>query len=313
MAPRIVSKATDHYHPCDKANIFVQTCTHISKLHAIDGHALGLFFVQAFIDALNDLVENSNQDPEKLLTQLQKEEDQLYQGLIQATLPDYATELYDLKKDQEKDPDVDVNLLFKGPSICHTGKTPAQTRYLGYLMNNGKVGNIAPFGEETYETGIFSDEANKEDANGVMRLTYTKNKERVVCPVVVKPDYKDFFYSHQKDGWVKLTFPNEAEKVAYRYSQSQFKGLLAFCFVVCDWGKCNEKDLRPNHLAEGKFEMTVNGKPVKSLVKFDGKACYILKGDKGLYWEPSSNIDYEIAVLPKEPDSYLRLSSIVLY
>jgi hypothetical protein len=282
-------------------------------MHAMDGHILGLFLVQTFIDALNDLAENSNQDPEKLLAQLQSEEDQLYQELVQANLPDSAIDLYEVKKDQERDPDVDVNLLFKGPSICHTGRTPAQTRYLGYLTNNGKLGNIAPFGEEKYETGIFLGQANKEDANGVMRLAYTTYREREVCPVVVKPDYKDFFYSHQRDGWVKLTFPNEAEKVAYRYSQSQFKGLLLVCFVACDWGKCPQGDIRAEHLPQGKFEMTVNGKPVKSMVHVDGKGCYVLKGDEGVYWQPSSNSDYEIAVLPKESDGYLRISSIVLY
>jgi hypothetical protein len=109
-----------------------------------------------------------------------------------------------------------------------------------------------------------------------------------------------------------LTFPNEAEKAAYRYSQSEFKGLIAVFFTGCDWGKCKAGDMKEAQFEEGKFEMTVNGKPVKSLVNF-GYGCFFPKGDEGLYWQPSSNDDYEIAVLVKEPGSYVKISSLVLY
>lgn len=279
----------------------------------MDGHSLALFLVQAVVDALKDLAEKSTDvESEVLLRELQKEEDEQFQRFLDADLPSFADNLYDPGKDNQKDPDLDMNVIYKGPSICHTGRLPSQTRYLGYLMNNGKVGGPMPLGEETFETGIEENQALKEDAKGVVRLTYKNDKDHEKCPVLLKPDYKDYFFTHAKDGWSKLTFPNEAEKKAYRYNQAEFKGMIAIILSGCDWGKCAVGDLKGGKFAEGMFEMTVNGKAVTSLSTF-GFGAQFLKGDQGLFWEPSSNGDYEIGINVKQPGGFVKISSLILY
>jgi hypothetical protein len=282
-------------------------------MHALEGNALALFLMSALIDALKELVENDTIDPETLLAQLKSEEDQLYASFATADLPKTAYQLYALA-DEKKDPDVDVDLLFKGPSICRTGRVPAQSRYLGYVTNTNHVGSFAPVGKETYDLGISLKEADSTDAGGVMRLVYNvnDNDHEVGCPVVVKPDYKDVFYAPQKDGLVKLTIPNEAERKAYRFDQSEYKGLIGIFLGGCSWGKCKEGEMEMKHFDEGLWEVTVNGKPVKSLVEFSF-SCIFLKGDDGIYWKPSAKGDYEIGFEVKTPGGFLRLSSVVIY
>jgi hypothetical protein len=286
----------------------------IRKLHAMDGHVLALFLVQALVDAVKDLVEDDTKDPEMLLAQFKGEEDQLHSEIVKADLPKRAISFNEGK---EKHPDsVELaSLFFKGSSICRTARTPAQARYLGYVTNSGKVGSFAPVGNETYDTGIERPAADESDANGVMRLVYDHNaKERMYgCPVVVKPDYKDYFYAHTRDGLVKMmTFPNNAEKAAYRFGQSEYKGLIVLHFTVCDWGKCPADMMRYTNYEAGSFEVTVNGKSVKSMFDY-GSGAIILEGDDGYYWKPSGNGDYEISFHVKDPESYLTISAVVLY
>jgi hypothetical protein len=281
----------------------------------MDGHGIALFLVQALMDALKDLAEHSNQDPVALQVELQIEEDEQHEKLWQADLPEDADQLYQLGKgDTEKDPNVDMKLLWQGQSLCKTARLPAQSRYLGYTTNTDKVGNFAVLGKETYDTGLVLHKANEADAmNGIMGLVYEPGgKEREWCSVVLKPDYKDMFYARQNHGLVKLTIPNEAEKAAYGYDPAKFKGLIIIWFIACDWGKCKPGDLHENEFAEGKFEVTVNGKPVKEMVALERHAM-VLKGEEGFHWQASSNGDFELGFEVKEPDSFVRLSSVTIY
>jgi hypothetical protein len=286
---------------------------HFRKYHAMDGHAMALALAQALIDALEDLDEHSNQDMVALLAGLQSEEDELHEKLRLADLPKVTDLLY---KTWTKDPDLvsDMKTLWQGQSLCKTARLPALSRYLGYTTNTDKVGNFAVLGTETYDTGMVLTEAVEADAmNGTMRLVYEPGgKERQGCSAVLKPDYKDMFYAQQNHGLVKLTIPNEAEKAAYGYDPAKFKGLIIIFFAACDWGKCKPGDLHENEFAEGKFEVTVNGKPVKEMVALE-KSARVLKGEEGLYWQASSNGDFELGFEVKEPGSFVKLSSVTIY
>jgi hypothetical protein len=207
--------------------------------------------------------------------------------------------------------------------MCRTCRLPAKSRFLGYMTNNGKTGDIAPYTKETYDTGIPERQARESasESNEEMRLVYTENKDRdETCTAeLLKPDYKDYYYSHVNDGLTKLVFPNEAEKIAYGYESSKFQGLLMICLAACAWGKCRAGDLREADFGEGTdenpggLEMFVNGKEVKSLANI-GSGAFLLVGEDGDgHWEPSSNGDYEIGVRAKRPNSYVRISAIVLY
>jgi hypothetical protein len=298
---------------------------HNSKVHALDGHSLALFMAQYLIDALKDLADHDQKDAETLLAALKKEDDEIHQSFANAELPESISNFYKKPKEGQYDPGIDNSLFFKGPSICRTGRLPAKSRYLGYMTNNGKTGDIAPYTQEAYDTGISEGTAKStaSETNDEMRLVFAadaRERDRKCTTQVLKPDYKDFYYSHANDGLTKLVFPNEAEKKAYRYDSSSFKGLLMIFFAACDWGKCPANDLRETDVWKGdgqdenagSLEMFVNGKEVVSLANV-GSGAFLLVGEHGVYWTASSNGDYEIGARAKRPDSVVRLSAVVLY
>jgi hypothetical protein len=278
------------------------------KSHALDGNIMALFLTSVLLEVLQDLSSLAVSDPEKMLAELKVEEDLLYADFMKADLPASAKKI-----NGGTDTDIDFELLFRGPNICKTALTPAQTRYLGILMDApDKVGGPVPLGKETYEVGISQADANTQPAEGKLRLAYSPG-DRAPCHVTLKPDYKDFFYAHGKDGWVSLTIPNNAEKEAYGYDPAVFKGMIVIFESVCDWGKCNPNDLRSQtDFIAGNFEVEVNGKRVTSLSGI-GHGGNVLKGEDGLYWKPNEEGAYELRVRVTQPKSFLRLGSIVLY
>ena len=263
---------------------------------------LSLFLTQHLMDALKELASYSVYDPESMLAELKAEEDARFQNFRLASLPENSKQL--------QSDEIGSELLFKGPNICHTARTPAQTRYLGYLTDSGKVGGIASVGNEMYDTGISMADALSTDANGVLRLAYDPG-ERTNCHIPVKIDYKDFFFASQKDGWVKLTLPNRAEREVYGYDPSIFKGLIVIFFGSCDWGKCKPNDLHYNEFKEGRIEFEVNGKRVVDLSAIPG--AYVLKGEDGVFWKANDEGVYDFRVRVISAGDYVRFNSIVLY
>jgi hypothetical protein len=288
------------------------TAIHCRKMHALQGTYLALFLSNALLGVLQDLSSQSIVDPETMLTELKVEEDLLHADFVRADLPELAGKLNGGgREDPVRVPGLDTDLLFRGPNICKTGRTPSRTRYLGYLTETNKVGGLAPPGKETYDIGLSKMEADSSPANGKLRLVYDPG-ERDDCHVTVAPDYKDFFYANGKDGWVSMTLPNNAEKEAYRYDPSVSKGVIVLFFGTCDWGNCAEGDLRPADFETGKVEVEVNGKRVTSLPDI-GNGGNILIGEDGLYWKQNTDGVYDIRARVNDPGGYFRLSTIVVY
>jgi hypothetical protein len=271
---------------------------------------MALFLTSVLMEVLQDLSSEAIVDPEKMLAELKIEEDLLYANFKKADLPEAAKKI---NAGNPADPDVDTELLFRGPNICKTARTPAQTRYLGILMDTpDKLGGPVPLGKETYETGISQVDANTQPAKGEFRLAYSPN-DRTSCHVTLKPDYKDFFYAHGKDGWVSMTIPNNAEKEAYGYDPAVFKGMIVIFEASCDWNKCHPNDLRSaTDFEAGHFELEVNGKRVTALSDI-GHGGTVLKGEDGLYWKQNEEGAYELRARVTQSNSFFRLSSIVLY
>jgi hypothetical protein len=271
---------------------------------------MALFLTSVLLEVLQDLSSEAIVDPEKMLAELKVEEDLLYAGFMKADLPEAAKRR---NAGDTADPDIDTELLYRGPNICKTALLPAQTRYLGILMDTpDKVGGPAPLGTETYEVGINQADAKAQPAEGKFQLAYS-SAERTPCHVILKPDYKDFFYAHGKDGWVSITIPNNAEKEAYGYDPAVFKGMIVIFESNCDWGRCQPGDLRlATDFTAGNFELEVNGKHVTSLSGM-AHGGNVLKGEDGLYWKPNEEGAYELRARVIQPTSYLRLGSIILY
>ena len=90
------------------------------------------------------------------------------------------------------------------------------------------------------------------------------------------------------------------------------KGLVILFLSECDWGKCADGDLKSDSIADGGVSIAVNGLQVTSITDI-GSGCLILKHENGIYFAPSDSDDYEISVEVKAENSYVRISSIVVY
>jgi hypothetical protein len=287
------------------------------KDHAMTGHGMALFLTDALLGALQDLEKYDTHYAETLHEQLQKNEKELYSNFTNAILPNIHRTMYALKDETiTAQPEFDSSIFFTGPSFCHTGRTPSQTRYLGYLTNNtNRVGGPVPFGSETYDTGISEDVAMKSPSpNGEMRLVWPGGKEREMnCPVTCKPDYKDVFLTTYHDGWTKLSIPNDAEKAAYRYDPSNFKGIHVLVLGGCEYGKCGEGFLTEKQYDEKKWEMKINGLPVFAVTNIGFDALLVVGEGGRVHFPPNANGEYEIEVQVLESRSFVKVSSFILY
>ncbi len=280
----------------------------------MDGHAVGLFLTDTLIKALTDLARHKTTDAIVLLKELQKQERSANEKMLNTDVPEAFT--YSVDNGAFSDPSLDLEVLWKGPSLCRTGRLPALSRYLGYTTNTDKIGDIAVVGSEEYDTGISILDAGRADVvkDGYMILVRPINDKGhfPACDVLLSPDSKDVFYAHQLHGVVKLSIPNEREKQAYGYDPFQYKGLIVLVFHHCLDGKCNDYEVRPEDYSEDKFEVTVNGKRVTELVSI-GLDVVILKGEDSFYWEADSFGIFELGFLVKKERGDLMVSSIILY
>ena len=289
-----------------------------SKSHALDGHALGLFLVDSLITALIDLSQNEIVDPLVLLDVLRKQEDSMHERLLSNELPVPVSAIYQPKDGTPPDPSIDLEVIWRGPSLCRTGRLPAQSRFLGYTTNTAKVGYIAIRGFEEYDTGIPFENATSPDVarDGFMVLSHYGpewDRAREECDVLLTPDHKDFFLAHYNHSLVKVSLPNEKERFAYKYDPSSYKGLIVIVFSQCEYGRCRDGDLGPNDYAERKFVMTVNGKNVTELTSA-GFDAFILRGEHGFYWQAQTNDGtFEVSFEVLEEGGWIRLSSIILF
>ncbi|CAJ1960348.1 unnamed protein product [Cylindrotheca closterium] len=271
-------------------------------------------------------------EPMDLLNILMAKEQEDFETFRNAELPELAYKVHEwhkcgkqfseeeqeLEKECASDADFDASIVktfSKGPGICHTARLPSETRYKGYLTNDTtKVGGPVPAGKETYDTGLSMD-VNNIQFDGTLKLVYKPDQRAKDCSVTVSPDYKDFFFAHQKDDWAKIVIPNQAEKVAYDYKASEFKGLIGIAFLTCPWNRCPEGFLGTKRdFDQGKFEITVNGVAVTSLMLFHDLGTYFLKGSDGFQWKyREGSEDYEIAIRILEEGSHVEVSSFILY
>mmetsp|Transcript_11553 Transcript_11553/g.27627 ORF Transcript_11553/g.27627 Transcript_11553/m.27627 type:complete len:746 (+) Transcript_11553:71-2308(+) len=283
------------------------------KDHALIGHGMSLFMVDALLEAATDLASHDMKDPEALLSQLRSEDESQFEKFRSTDIDDKFKNLFQVTDDIQAN--FSSTVFYQGRSFCHTGRTPSRSRYLGHLTNTDMIGGPSPPGLETYDVGIEDTEALKNPStDGTMRLVWTKHKEREDCEYTVKPDYKDYFMTTDKDvGWTKLVFPNEAERLAYRYNPSDVNGIVVFVLRVCSWGKCEAGYLDWGAYDAKKWEMKINGRAVASVHDI-GHGAILAKGEDGSIYFPV-NVDgvYEIEVNVNEVNSFVKISSIIIY
>jgi hypothetical protein len=264
------------------------------KVHALSGNLLGIWLTNVVEDALKELAAE-RPDP-ALLDQLRAFEVADRKVFMSRELP------MNILRGLQIPSDVDPEMFYRGPNICHTARLPAETRHLGILTESSLVG------EDTFDKGIEIATANKnitEDKS--MPLVYEKG-HRQSCPIPINKDYKDFFYVAETHGWSQLTLPNNAEIKAYGTSEP-LRGVIAVCFALCNWGKCPADDIQNNQFDMA--EMQVNGVNVTTLTGFD--RCSFLKHVDGHVWKPNSDGRFQIRAKVNKVKGFIRFSSIVIW
>ena len=288
------------------------------RVHAAYGTIMGLFLSDMLIDAIKELGLEPYDSAEKLISLIAEEEAEYstFYGsppqITGASVGDF------FEFEDEVLVNVIARMFRKTRIICHTALLPAEIRYLGILTETDMVGTHG------YEKGVSQMQADSDVASESekhkrqMRLTFDTSTRQANCPVDVKWDYKDFFYTTQNDGWTSLTVPNKAE-MEYYIGEGAYEpeGVIVLCFVKCDWGKCPEGEMQTNEIVDGQLKLEVNGVMVTNVTKLE--ECGILQHSTGDYhFKPNSEGQFELRVLIGTAEKegkvpFTRITSIVVF
>jgi hypothetical protein len=278
--------------------------------HAMVGNMMALSLMELLDDAV-EMIDRRGSDPETLYKELQRQHDADDNSFRNAPLPDDALEVFRGEKDTTSNPpaDIDVEALFRGPSICHTGMLPAETRFLGILTESNQKGFLDFDKGQPQRWNISLPEA----IDGIIPLVYSVD-ERHTCPYAGY-DFKDYFLVHQSYGWSKLVLPNAREKAVYgpKSNQPALRGYIQVCWKVCPWGQCAKGNVNEVQIREDPSggEIKVNDVAVTDLTNFG--SCQFLKGAQGHVWQPNANGQYEISMQTLLEKGFQEIDSIVIW
>jgi len=286
------------------------------RVHAAYGTIMGLFLSDMLIDAIKELGLEPY-DSAKKLGSLIAEEEAEYSTFYVSQPQITGASVGDFYEDEVL-VNVIARMFRKTRIICHTALLPAEIRYLGILTETDMVGTHG------YEKGVSQMQADSDVASESekhkrqMRLTFDTSTRQANCPVDVKWDYKDFFYTTQNDGWTSLTVPNKAE-MEYYIGEGAYEpeGVIVLCFVKCDWGKCPEGEMQTNEIVDGQLKLEVNGVMVTNVTKLE--ECGILQHSTGDYhFKPNSEGQFELRVSIGTAEKegkvpFTRITSIVVF
>ena len=279
------------------------------------GHMKALFMMNAFETALHDITNVTTiQDVKDFLQELQQEEDTDHLQIINNDGPTtYFKRYFEKANNTNEEQIMELATMFaKSPNFCHTARLPAEIRHKGILTETNETGFT------TYYKGIGKKEADQNPNDSeFMRLVFDDD-ERYECPVYEYLDFKDFFYVNDKDASSKkLIIPNDAEIQEYSGIVSNYKelkGIFAVCLKSCDWGNCPNGDMRGKDLADKKVEITINNQKVSSNLIYMTAECEILKTESGgINFPITPNGKFQISVKVNEPNSFIRVSSFIVF
>jgi len=288
------------------------------RVHAAYGTIMGLFLSDMLIDAIKELGLEPYDSAKKLGSLIAEEEAEYSTFYVSQPQITGASVGDFFEFEDEVLVNVIARMFRKTRIICHTALLPAEIRYLGILTETDMVGTHG------YEKGVSQMQADSDVASESekhkrqMRLTFDTSTRQANCPVDVKWDYKDFFYTTQNDGWTSLTVPNKAE-MEYYIGEGAYEpeGVIVLCFVKCDWGKCPEGEMQTNEIVDGQLKLEVNGVMVTNVTKLE--ECGILQHSTGDYhFKPNSEGQFELRVLIGAAEKegkvpFTRITSIVVF
>jgi hypothetical protein len=325
------------------------------KWNAVVGYLATLSLLQVFEDALHALLEIN--DPLQFMDDMKQLEENFVNKFYQS---EPSSEQY-LKNEnfvsstmtQSSSVDVpasnkhlvNISLLAKSRSICHTALLPAEIRNKGILtetyMNNDTTDSLI------FDTGIEFEQAmanlNHDDYS--IRVVYQDQdryrirtspnltQDHIDCPYKTFIDYKDSFLLHYGEGWKSLILPNDAELKVYgghmvRWNESatnnndkqqqqqqyRFQGYIMICFLtICPYHNCPPNSLKAREAYQKQqLLLQVNNISVTELIQI--KECDLLAHNESIVW-PLHPITgkYHIQVKVLEENYFLRISSIITW
>lgn len=260
------------------------------RVHAIYGHTIGLFLIEALTHAIQGLGPN-DYDPEVKLKELKEDEDNDYKKFLQSTVDSgRVKEFLNASITNHLDP----HIFYRERSVCHTTLLPSESRYKGYFTGVSTEGG-------NYEKGISRPTLDVEPANGKLRVAMDVDERQDWCPVQLKIDFKDYFYANENDGWVSLTFPNRLEMD--EYGPWEPRGVIVVCFGFCAWKRCPPGDRRMSDLHEKKLALTVNDISVTRLWPISNEdECGVAESESGWYFPQNKGGQYHVS-LKVEPSN----------
>lgn len=274
------------------------------KANSLVGNLMAFFLIESLETAIGELAKEAF-DPADKLQQLKDEEQQDYDTFAKdSTLEDKPIPGFLEGSIISR---VSPEVIHHSPAICHTALAPSQLRYEGILTETNLTGIL------DYEQGVSKVAADKGKSDGPMRIVFDENQRNPPCPVLTKVDYKDYFYANEKDGWTSMTIPNDSEKK--EYGPWNPKGYIMVCFLICDWGKCADGDVREPALKDGKLKMKVNDVSVVELT--EAGECSIMKNEDSYSFKPDNQGKFKIDVLVEPAESgtkqYTKITSVVVF
>jgi hypothetical protein len=280
------------------------------KWNALQGTLAALFLVEILGDALNDISSASALNYDQVIRDLEEEDDANYKQAQNSALPPGAE---DIMKDLDG---INLEDVYKTPNFCHTARVPAEIRHKGILLE-GPPGDVL-----TYQQGISDAEAHQShnidsEFNSEFMVLVRDDSTRQTCGALVNLDHRDYFYVNDQDGWKKLVLPNDAEIKEYSRGQ-ELRGLIAVCFASKDLNAFSNSTLSAKDINKNMAEIQVNGEPVVRLTNIligltTLKPCWFLRGSQGHYWTPNSDAQFEIRARVIHPNTFLRISSFIVW
>lgn len=269
------------------------------KWHTYQGNLYALFLMEVLEDALHELKAEVGQDPAVLYKSLSEEE------TADFDLFEKEADLMYAHKWQFSN--VTAMELYRDPTYCHTAVVPAQTRYLGHVLNEERNDNWF-----RYEHGLSLKTLHYTPIPeiGLSYIPVARDK-KLKCNRTLQIDSKDFFLATGRfEGYQKITVPNDVEKRVY--GPHKPKGIIAACARACVW-ECGKNPLvTPQDVRNGNMEIRVNGVQVDAVEDFEN--CYLFQKANGeIHWHANEKGEYDIEVHITILGKRARFSSFIVW
>ena len=257
-----------------------------------------LFLMEVLEDALHELKLEEG-DNVAIYQRLEADEDAEYR---------IFEEQADLKYEiQWSIDELTAMQFYRDPTFCHTARVPAQSRFLGYVLNQERYDDWF-----SYKKGITFKNLQLNPRPEITLAYQPRDREfKKHCNLTLSIDSKDFFLANDRyEGYQKIVIPNDAELNAYDFHQTS--GIIAMCASACSFECAGSPLLSVDHIKTDKASMKVNGQPVSTVEKFDN--CFLLRTESGqLHWTPNQQKKYEIEVEVKAKGKHFEFTSIIIW